>query len=153
MMAGSWTPQSWRDKPIRQVPEYPDQDRLRAVEAELAGYPPLVFAGEAQALETALGRVARGEAFLLQGGDCAESFAEFSPDNIRDTFRCLQMSVALTFAAAMPVVKVGRLGQFAKPRLPTEVIGVELPIPAIWSTEWTSRKGRGSRSGPPPQGL
>ena len=130
-MAAPWTPQSWRDKPIRQVPEYPDQDRLRAVEAELSGYPPLVFAGEAQALESALGRVARGEAFLLQGGDCAESFAEFSPDNIRDTFRVLlQMAVALTFAAAMPVVKVGRLaGQFAKPRSsPTEVIEcVELP--------------------------
>ena len=130
-MAAPWTPQSWRDKPIRQVPEYPDQDRLHAVEAELSGYPPLVFAGEAQALESALGRVARGEAFLLQGGDCAESFAEFSPDNIRDTFRVLlQMAVALTFAAAMPVVKVGRLaGQFAKPRSsPTEVIEcVELP--------------------------
>jgi 3-deoxy-7-phosphoheptulonate synthase len=130
-MAASWRPDSWRGFPIRQVPDYPDPARLAAVEDELAGFPPLVFAGEAQRLKTALGRVAAGEAFLLQGGDCAESFAEFSPNNIRDTFRVLlQMAVVLTFGGRVPVVKVGRLaGQFAKPRSkPTEIQGdVELP--------------------------
>ena len=130
-MASSWSPDSWRGFPIRQVPDYPDAARLAAVEAELASFPPLVFAGEAQRLKTALGRVSAGEAFLLQGGDCAESFAEFSPNNIRDTFRVmLQMAVVLTFGGGVPVVKVGRLaGQFAKPRSkPTEVQGdVELP--------------------------
>ncbi|WP_193181762.1 class II 3-deoxy-7-phosphoheptulonate synthase [Nisaea sediminum] len=130
-MAGTWSPDSWRGKPIKQVPAYPDADRLAAVEKELSGYPTLVFAGEAQRLKASLGKVARGEAFLLQGGDCAESFAEFSPNNIRDTFRVLlQMAVVLTFGAAMPIVKVGRLaGQFAKPRSSdTETIGgVELP--------------------------
>jgi len=130
-MAGNWSPDSWRGKPIKQVPAYPDAERLAAVEKELSGYPTLVFAGEAQRLKASLGKVARGEAFLLQGGDCAESFAEFSPNNIRDTFRVLlQMAVVLTFGAAMPIVKVGRLaGQFAKPRSSdTETIGgVELP--------------------------
>jgi 3-deoxy-7-phosphoheptulonate synthase len=130
-MAGTWSPDSWRGKPIKQVPAYPDAERLAAVEKELSGYPTLVFAGEAQRLKASLGKVARGEAFLLQGGDCAESFAEFSPNNIRDTFRVLlQMAVVLTFGAAMPIVKVGRLaGQFAKPRSSdTETIGgVELP--------------------------
>ncbi len=129
--AGRWTPDSWRAKPIRQVPSYPDENRVKAVEAKLAAYPPLVFAGEARRLKDHLGKVARGEAFLLQGGDCAESFAEFHPNNIRDTFRVLlQMAVVLTFGAATPVVKVGRLaGQFAKPRSAgTEIIdGVELP--------------------------
>ena len=117
-MAQPWNPSSWRGKPIRQVPDYPDPAALAAVERQLAGFPPLVFAGEARKLKRALGKVAAGEAFLLQGGDCAESFAEHSADNIRDTFRVLlQMSVILTFAAAMPVVKVGRIaGQFAKPR-------------------------------------
>jgi len=130
-MASSWSPKSWRGFPIRQVPDYPNAERLAAVEAELAGFPPLVFVGEAQRLRAALGRVAAGDAFLLQGGDCAESFAEFSPNNIRDTFRVLlQMAVVLTFGGGMPVVKVGRLaGQFAKPRSsPTEKQGdVELP--------------------------
>jgi 3-deoxy-7-phosphoheptulonate synthase len=130
-MAEQWTPDSWREKPILQVPDYPDQDKLNAVEKELSGYPPLVFAGEARRLKAGLAKVARGEAFLLQGGDCAESFAEFHPDNIRDTFRVLlQMAIVLTFGAACPIVKVGRLaGQFAKPRsAPTESIdGVELP--------------------------
>ncbi len=130
-MAETWTPDSWRAKPILQVPDYPDQDKLKAVEKELSGYPPLVFAGEARRLKAGLAKVARGEAFLLQGGDCAESFAEFHPDNIRDTFRVLlQMAIVLTFGAACPIVKVGRLaGQFAKPRsAPTETIdGVELP--------------------------
>lgn len=130
-MATSWSPESWRDLPIRQVPDYPNAARLAEVEAELSGFPPLVFVGEAQRLKAALGRVAAGEAFLLQGGDCAESFAEFSPNNIRDTFRVLlQMAVVLTFGGSMPVVKVGRLaGQFAKPRSsPTEKQGeIELP--------------------------
>ncbi len=130
-MATPWTPDSWRGFPILQVPDYPDPGRLERVEREIAGYPPLVFVGEAQRLKAALARVARGEAFLLQGGDCAESFAEFSPNNIRDTFRVLlQMAVVMTFGAGMPVVKVGRLaGQFAKPRSkPTETQGaVELP--------------------------
>jgi 3-deoxy-7-phosphoheptulonate synthase len=114
----TWTLESWRAKPIRQVPVYPDADALAAVEQRLRSYPPLVFAGEARNLKAGLAEVATGRAFLLQGGDCAESFAEFHPDNIRDTLRViLQMAVILTFAGAMPVVKVGRIaGQFAKPR-------------------------------------
>jgi 3-deoxy-7-phosphoheptulonate synthase len=117
-MVASWTPQSWRSKTIRQMPSYPDQQALEAAEARLSGYPPLVFAGEARNLRSQLARVSKGEAFLLQGGDCAESFAEFHANNIRDTFRVmLQMAVVLTFGAACPVVKVGRMaGQFAKPR-------------------------------------
>jgi 3-deoxy-7-phosphoheptulonate synthase len=129
--ASKWNRDSWRSRPIQQVPEYPDKAALEAAEKTLRAYPPLVFAGEARRLKAALARVAEGNAFLLQGGDCAESFAEFHPDNIRDTFRVLlQMAVVLTFGAAMPIVKVGRLaGQFAKPRsAPTETInGVELP--------------------------
>jgi 3-deoxy-7-phosphoheptulonate synthase len=117
-MASTWSPSSWRAKPIRQVPEYPDPDALALVETRLKTHPPLVFAGEARNLMASLAQVAEGKAFLLQGGDCAESFAEFHPDNIRDTFRVLlQMAVVLTYAGAMPVVKVGRIaGQFAKPR-------------------------------------
>jgi len=113
-----WKPDGWRSKPTIQMPEYPDQDAVKRVEGELLNYPPLVFAGEARNLKAQLGEVAEGRAFLLQGGDCAESFAEFHPDNIRDTFRVLlQMAVVLTFAGSCPVVKVGRLaGQFAKPR-------------------------------------
>ena len=117
-MAQNWTPNSWRSKPIIQVPEYNDQEALNKVEERLASYPPLVFAGEARALKRQLADVADGRAFLLQGGDCAEAFAEHGADNIRDFFRLfLQMSVVLTYAAAKPVVKVGRIaGQFAKPR-------------------------------------
>ena len=130
-MSERWTPSSWRMKPIQQVPVYPDPAALAAVEEQLAGFPPLVFAGEARKLKRALAKVAAGEAFLIQGGDCAESFAEHSADNIRDFFRLfLQMAVVLTFAGSSPVVKVGRVaGQFAKPRsAPTETIdGVELP--------------------------
>lgn len=126
-----WRPDSWRNKPIVQVPDYPEKEVLVRVEEELSSYPPLVFAGEARHLKAQLGEVAEGRAFLLQGGDCAESFAEFHPNNIRDTFRVLlQMAVVLTFAASCPVVKVGRLaGQFAKPRSSdTETIdGVSLP--------------------------
>ncbi|HXU58362.1 MAG TPA: 3-deoxy-7-phosphoheptulonate synthase class II, partial [Verrucomicrobiae bacterium] len=130
-MAGKWSPESWRGKPVQQSPDYPDPVKLEAVENRLRGYPPLVFAGEARRLMETLGEVAEGRGFLLQGGDCAESFAEFSANNIRDTFRVLlQMAVVLTFGAALPVVKVGRMaGQFAKPRsAPMETVGgVELP--------------------------
>ncbi|MCB4767973.1 3-deoxy-7-phosphoheptulonate synthase class II [Ancylobacter sp. Lp-2] len=130
-MSERWTPDSWRAKPIQQVPDYPNAEALAAVERQLASFPPLVFAGEARRLKRELGKVAKGEAFLLQGGDCAESFAEHSADNIRDFFRVfLQMAVVLTYAGASPVVKVGRIaGQFAKPRsAPMETIGgVELP--------------------------
>lgn len=130
--AQEWTPASWRSFPARHIPEdYPDPAALAAVEEELNGYPPLVFAGESRTLRERLAAVSEGKAFLLQGGDCAESFKEFHPDNIRDTFRVLlQMAVALTFGAAMPVVKVGRIaGQFGKPRSsPTETQGdVTLP--------------------------
>ncbi len=130
-MPGTWTPDSWRSKPIQQVPVYPDADKLATTEATLRAMPPLVFAGEARNLKKALADVCEGKAFLLQGGDCAESFSEFSADGIRDTFRVLlQMAVVLTFGASCPIVKVGRMaGQFAKPRsAPTEVIdGIELP--------------------------
>ena len=130
-MPERWTPDHWRKRPIAQMPDYPDKKALAEVEARLSTFPPLVFAGEARNLKKALARVAAGEAFLLQGGDCAESFEDHSANNIRDFFRVfLQMAVVLTFAAASPVVKVGRIaGQFAKPRSsPTEKRGaVELP--------------------------
>ena len=126
-----WTKSSWRDKPRIQMPDYPDQDALRAVEAELSRYPLLVFAGEARRLKKHLAAAGRGEAFLLQGGDCAESFEQFSSDMIRDTFKVmLQMAIVLTHGAKVPVIKLGRMaGQFAKPRsAPTETVdGVELP--------------------------
>ncbi|MFA6137083.1 MAG: 3-deoxy-7-phosphoheptulonate synthase class II [Sulfurimonas sp.] len=113
-----WSPTSWREKPILQQPTYPNQDELNRVLAELKNYPPLVFAGEARSLKEQLANVSEGKAFLLQGGDCAESFSEFHAVNIRDTFKAiLQMSVVMTYAGGLPVVKVGRLGgQFAKPR-------------------------------------
>ncbi|MBA2920223.1 3-deoxy-7-phosphoheptulonate synthase class II [Sphingomonas sp. MAH-20] len=130
-MAQKWTPDSWRRHEARQLPTYPDAAALAAAEEELRHYPPLVFAGEARELKRDLAEVAEGKAFLLQGGDCAESFAEFHPNNIRDTFRViLQMAVVLTFASKLPVVKVGRMaGQFAKPRSADteEQGGVALP--------------------------
>ena len=130
-MARPWTPDSWREFPIRQQPDWPDIAALNGVEETLSNYPPLVFAGEARRLKAQLGDVAEGRAFLLQGGDCAESFAEFHPDNIRDTFRVLlQMAVVLTYGANRPVIKLGRMaGQFVKPRsTDTETVdGVELP--------------------------
>ena len=130
-MTAKWAPDSWRGKPILQVPEYPDPEALEQVEKTLSEYPPLVFAGEARRLKQQLAEVSEGRAFLLQGGDCAESFAEFHPNNIRDTFRVmLQMAVVLTFGASCPIVKLGRMaGQFAKPRsAPTETQhGTELP--------------------------
>ena len=130
-MTSAWTRESWRTKPVVQLPEYRNQDALKSAEQRLSAFPPLVFAGEARSLKKTLGDVAGGRGFLLQGGDCAESFAEFHPDNIRDTFRVmLQMAVVLTFGAAVPIVKLGRMaGQFAKPRsASTETIdGIELP--------------------------
>jgi 3-deoxy-7-phosphoheptulonate synthase len=131
-MREKWSPSSWRSAPAKHIPtDYPDAAAVARVEATLKGYPPLVFAGEARNLKAGLAKVAAGEAFLLQGGDCAESFKEFHPDTIRDTFRALmQMAVVLTFAGGKPVVKLGRIaGQFAKPRSePTETInGVTLP--------------------------
>ncbi|MFA9473121.1 MAG: class II 3-deoxy-7-phosphoheptulonate synthase [Filomicrobium sp.] len=127
----AWSPDSWSDLPIKQVPEYPDQKALQEVEAKLATFPPLLFAGEARDLKKRLADVAEGRRFLLQGGDCAESFAEHGPDHIRDFLRVfLQMAVVLTYAGGSPVVKVGRLaGQFAKPRSkPTEKRDdIELP--------------------------
>ena len=130
-MASNWTPESWKAQEARHLPAYEDASELAGAEATLAKFPPLVFAGEARALKADLAEVAAGKGFLLQGGDCAESFAEHSADNIRDTFRVLlQMAVVMTFASKQPVVKVGRMaGQFAKPRsAPTETIGgKELP--------------------------
>jgi 3-deoxy-7-phosphoheptulonate synthase len=131
-MTDRWAPASWRAKPAKHVPtDYPDGAAVERVETELRRMPPLVFAGEARRLKGLLGDVAQGKAFLLQGGDCAESFKEFAADNIRDTFRLiLQMAVVLTFAGGKPVVKVGRIaGQFAKPRSePIETQGdVTLP--------------------------
>ncbi|MDH5721872.1 MAG: 3-deoxy-7-phosphoheptulonate synthase class II [Alphaproteobacteria bacterium] len=117
-MTHKWTPKSWRDKPALQLPDYKDEAALKAAEDEIAKFPPLVFAGEARSLQKSLGKVAKGEGFLLQGGDCAESFAEFNANKIRDTFRViLQMAVVMTYSGSMPIVKVGRIaGQFAKPR-------------------------------------
>ena len=130
-MAAKWAPNSWTLHEARQLPTYPDPAALHAATKQLSSYPPLVFAGEARNLTADLARVSEGKAFLLQGGDCAESFAEFHPNNIRDTFRViLQMAVVLTYASKLPVVKVGRMaGQFAKPRSADfETIGgVELP--------------------------
>jgi len=129
--AYNWTPDSWRDRPLRQAPTYPDPAALAAAEGRLKGYPPLVFAGEARRLKAALALAAEGRAFVLQGGDCAESFSDFNANSVRDTFRVLlQMAVVLTFGATVPVVKIGRMaGQFAKPRSSdTETLdGVALP--------------------------
>ena len=130
-MTTNWAPESWRQRPVLQAPDFPDAARLAHVEERIKGFPPLVFAGEARKLKRKLARVAEGKAFLLQGGDCAESFGEHSADNIRDFFRVfLQMAVVLTFAGGQPVVKVGRIaGQFAKPRSSSmeKIGGRELP--------------------------
>ena len=131
-MPGTWNPGRWRGLSIKQQPQWPDAAALASAEERLKTSPPLVFAGEARRLRERLARVSEGEAFLLQGGDCAESFAEFHPDTVRDTFRVLlQMAVVLTYGAKMPVVKVGRLaGQFAKPRSSdTETVG-DMTLPA-----------------------
>lgn len=128
---GNWSRSSWRDMPIKQQPVYPDTKHLEEVESLLKNYPPLVFAGEARNLKKSLADVCNGKAFLLQGGDCAESFSEFHAHNIRDTFKVMmQMAVVMTFAGGVPVVKVGRLGgQFAKPRSSDNetINGVTLP--------------------------
>ena len=130
-MTSAWKKSDWRNKERIQMPDYTDDAALKAVEARLSSYPPLVFAGEARSLKAKLAAVSRGEGFLLQGGDCAESFAEFNADMLRDTYKVmLQMAVVLTYGAKVPVVKIGRVaGQFAKPRSAnTETIdGVELP--------------------------
>ena len=131
VMSQPWSPDSWRALPIQQQPQYPDAAHLQQVEQTLASYPPLVFAGEARELRRQFAEVTQGRAFLLQGGDCAESFAEFSAAKIRDTFKVLlQMAIVMTFAAGCPVVKVGRMaGQFAKPRSANDetIGGVTLP--------------------------
>jgi 3-deoxy-7-phosphoheptulonate synthase len=130
-MTGTWAPSTWRDRPAAQQPAWPDEGALEASLKHLATLPPLVFAGEARNLTAALGQVAEGRAFLLQAGDCAESFDSFSADGIRDRLQViLQMAIVLSYSAGVPIVKVGRIaGQFAKPRsADTEVIdGVELP--------------------------
>lgn len=130
-MATNWNPESWKSFEAKHLPAYTDAVALDQAVETLSAYPPLVFAGEARALKSELAEVSRGKGFLLQGGDCAESFAEFHPNNIRDTFRVLlQMAAVMIFGSKQPVVKVGRMaGQFAKPRSsPTETIdGVELP--------------------------
>jgi 3-deoxy-7-phosphoheptulonate synthase len=130
-VAKNWAPESWKQHEAKHLPVYDDPAALAETETTIGNFPPLVFAGEARALKDSLAEVAAGREFLLQGGDCAESFAEFHPNNIRDTFRVLlQMAVVLTFASKLPVVKVGRMaGQFAKPRSsPTETVGdITLP--------------------------
>ena len=127
----NWSPSSWKEKPAKHLPIYKDKVALESVLKKISRYPPLVFAGEVRNLEKQLGEVANGNAFLLQGGDCAESFSDFHANNIRDSFKViLQMSVVLTFGASCPVIKVGRMaGQFAKPRSQEteEVNGVTLP--------------------------
>ena len=137
MKDNAWSPPSWRTRPRSQIPTYRDEARLKEVEARLAGYPPLIFAGEARNLKAQLARVAEGKAFLLQGGDCAESFADFSADTIRDHLRIfLQMAIILTFSEKLPVVKVGRVaGQFAKPRSSDSETraGVTLPATGVTS--------------------
>lgn len=127
----SWTPSSWREFPIKQQPTYTDQEALKAVEKELSSYPPLIFAGEARKLKENLAAAGRGEAFLLQGGDCAESFSDFNAQSIKNLFKLmLQMNMVLMYSTGKPIVKVGRIaGQFAKPRSSDfeEKDGVKLP--------------------------
>src|SRR5207249_1698119 len=133
MQAVHWSPSTWRERPAAQQPAWPDSAAVEQVEKQLAALPPLVFAGEARNLTAALAQVAEGRAFLLQAGDCAESFDSFSADGIRDKLRViLQMAVVLTYSAGVPVLKVGRIaGQFAKPRSsPTERVGDE-DLPAF----------------------
>src|SRR5665213_3983510 len=155
-MTERWTPQSWRTKPAKHIPaDYPDPAAVERVEAELRRLPPLVFAGEARRLKGLLGDVAAGKALLLQGGDCAESFKEFSADNIRDTFRLiLQMAVVLTFAGGKPVVKVGRMaGQFGKPRSsPVEIVGA-ITLPAYRGDNINGMEFEAEARAPDPQRM
>ena len=164
-MTQAWTPSSWQQFPAEQQPDWPDPDALHEALKTLAAYPPLVFAGEARSLQASLAQVAAGNAFLLQAGDCAESFDEFSANNIREKLRViLQMAIVLTYSMGVPVVKVGRMaGQFAKPRSSnTETIGDEelpsfrghivngahfdaasrTPAPSDWCRRTTSRRRR-----------
>ena len=140
-MNAAWSPESWRNHPIKQMPTYPDIARLEDVEAKLRLYPPLVFAGEARRLKASLAEVANGRAFVLQGGDCAESYTDFTANVIRDTFRVLlQMAVVLTFGAGVPVVKMGRMAGSSPSHAP--VITRRLaksPCPAIAATSLTAR--------------
>ena len=133
-MAREWAPDSWQEFEARHLPRYEDAAALEEATSALSSHPPLVFAGEARALKADLAEVAEGKAFLLQGGDCAESFAEFHPNNIRDTFRVLlQMAVVMTFASKRPVVKVGRMaGQFAKPRSSATETQGDLTLPSYF---------------------
>ena len=146
--AETWTPNTWRDSPIRQQPIYPDAVKLHDMERRIGKYPPLVFAGEARRLKDQLARVADGKAFALQGGDCAESYSDFTANIIRDQFRVLlQMAVVLTFGASLPVVKMGRMaGQFAKPRSSDNEVQGAVTLPSyrrrISSTDRTSRTMR-----------
>jgi len=127
----NWKINSWRNYPVKHIPEYPDKKELDLVLSKIKNFPPLVFAGETRHLKDQLAEVVDGKAFLLQGGDCAESFVEFHPDNIRDTFKLiLQMSLVLTYSASLPVIKIGRIaGQFSKPRSAAteKKDGIELP--------------------------
>ncbi len=131
-MTKNWAPSTWRDKPAKQLPQYPDTSKLEMAEKTISGMPPLVFAGEARRLKAQLADVAAGKSFVLQGGDCAESFGEFGANKIRDSFRVLlQMAIIMTFAGSVPVVKMGRMaGQFAKPRSDDNETkdGVTLPV-------------------------
>jgi 3-deoxy-D-arabino-heptulosonate 7-phosphate (DAHP) synthase class II len=137
-MAQNWTPSTWRNKPIQQVPDYPNMAALEATEAQLSTFPPLVFAGEARRLKSQLAKVAEGDAFLLQGGDCAESFAEHGADNIRDFFRSfLQMAVVLTYGAQLPV---------ARPISRSRAISNCRPTAAISSTASISPRPRAFRT-------
>lgn len=133
-MVRNWTPESWKQQEAKHLPHYEDAAELAAAEQTLATFPPLVFAGEARELKRQLAGVSEGNGFLLQGGDCAESFAEFHANNIRDTFRVLlQMAVVLTFASKQPVVKVGRMaGQFAKPRSAATEVKGEMELPSYF---------------------
>ena len=154
-MTQRWSPQSWRTKPVQQMPEYADQSALQAVESDLSALPPLVFAGEARGLQNKLGQVAQGQAFLLQGGDCAESFAEFSANKIRDTFRVLlQMAVVLTYGGSLPVVKVGRMaGQFAKPRSSDTETQGDVTLPSYRGDNINSIEFTAEAREPDPQRL
>jgi len=154
-MTAPWTPDSWRSKPIIQQPTYPDAAELAQVESKLASYPPLVFAGEARELRRQFAEVTQGRAFLLQGGDCAESFAEFSAPKIRDTFKVLlQMAVVMTFAASCPVVKVGRMaGQFAKPRSADDETQGAMTLPAYRGDIVNSIAFEAAGRAPDPQRL
>ena len=130
-MANNWNPSSWKNHTLKHLPTYPSMDELNSVTDQLKQFPPLVFAGEVRLLNKKLAQIAEGKGYLLQGGDCAESFAEFNANNIRDTFRVLlQMAIILTAGTSLPIVKIGRMaGQFAKPRTSDIEIkdGVELP--------------------------